>query len=338
MRVLAMLHLAPPHHCAGAEMMVFAMFRALVDAGHDVDVQLSQRHAQIRQPYEVDGVRVWPHRGKGDVWPLLAGADVLVTHLENTPRATVLGQVNNLPIVHVCHNTYDPPKTWMGRGPVALAVFNSEWMRADYEAWFARERKQMPPAVVVRPPVHAAEYATEPGDRVTLINLYEPKGVDLFWRLAKRMPDVKFLGVTGAYGKQDIRDLPNVEVLPHTPWMRDDVYARTRILLVPSVYESWGRVGVEAMASGIPVVAHPTPGLLESLGAAGIFVDRDDEDAWVAAIRQLRKPPVWKAASRRAQARSAELDPTQDLAAWVDAVEQLGDRSRRVLAAVASRR
>src|SRR5690606_19301196 len=129
----------------------------------------------------------------------------------------------------------------------------------DYEAWLDGMGLPRPPAVVVRPPVAAAEYATEPGDHVTIVNLFPNKGSALFWRLAERMPDVPFLAVRGGYGHQDIRRVPNVEVVPHLPChrMRDEVYARTKILLMPSEYESWGRVGVEAMCSGIPVIAHP---------------------------------------------------------------------------------
>jgi len=105
--------------------------------------------------------------------------------------------------------------------------------------------------------------------------------------------------------------------------MRERVYARTKVLLMPSSYESWGRVGVEAMASGIPVVAHPTPGLCESLGEAGIFVDRNDLDGYEAVLRKLMTRTEYGLASKKAQARSAELDPTAELASWCDAVEAL---------------
>jgi len=90
---------------------------------------------------------------------------------------------------------------------------------------------------------------------------------------------------------------------------------------MPSDYESWGRVGVEAMASGIPVLAHPTDGLVESLGSAGVFCDRDDADAWQAAIESLDARDAYRAASRKAKARSKQLDPAADLAAWCGAVE-----------------
>src|SRR5690606_19054142 len=100
----------------------------------------------------------------------------------------------------------------------------------------------------------------------------------------------RFLGVTGIYGRQqDLAGLANVEVIPHVPHpeMRGRVYARTRVLLVPSSYESWGRVASEAICSGIPVVAHPTPGLRECLGDAGLFVDRRDVDGWVRTLANL---------------------------------------------------
>src|SRR5678815_5651953 len=104
-------------------------------------------------------------------------------------------------------------------------------------------------------------------------------------------------------------------------YMREKVYARTRILLMPSAYETWGRVGVEAMCSGIPVIAHPTPGLTEALGDAGFFDDRDDVDAWAKTVRRLDDPAEYRKASRAAFKRAAELDPTSDLARFADVVE-----------------
>ena len=106
--------------------------------------------------------------------------------------------------------------------------------------------------------------------------------------------------------------------------MREAVYSRTKVLLMPSSYESWGRAGVEALASGIPVVAHPTPGLCESLSEAGIFVDLHDVDGYEQVLRKLLSNPAeYRLAVKRAKARSAELDPAPDLAAWCEAVEAL---------------
>lgn len=321
-----MAHQWIPHHNAGAEVMLHEMLAALVLRGHTVDITLSR---QDGDQYQADGMWLWPGR---DPRTLLADADVIITHLENTPPASMLGRWNAKPVVHVLHNTMQITKDWATAGSPALLVANSQWMLDDFAAALGGA---MPKAIVCRPPVHARRYATTPGDRVTLINLRRMerspggltmgKGAEVFWALAQRMPDVGFLGVRGGYGGQDVRQLPNVVVLDHVPHdeMRDRVYARTRILLMPSSYESWGRTAIEAYASGIPVIAHPTPGLVEACNGAGIFCDRDDLDAWETAIRRLAWPDVYASSSAAALARSAALDPTDDLNHWCDAVEAL---------------
>lgn len=327
MRILTLAHQWIPAHCAGAEVMLHAMLRALAARGHEVTVSLSR---QTGDPYELDGVKIQPKAGSGRVQP---DADVLVTHLENTPRATLLGKWNDVPVVQVLHNTMDVTRGWLVREPVALAVHNSQWMLADYTAWCERNGHELPRSIVCRPPVSAAEYATTPGDRITLINLRPDettrdgvvlgKGAELFWELAKLLPEQKFLGVKGAYGEQLVYDLPNVEVLDHVPHdqMRDRVYGRTRVLLMPSSYESWGRTAVEAMASGIPVIYHETPGLTEAVGGAGIAAPNRDLDWWASALRVMDY--LHGGLSLAAKNRAAALDPTEDLNAWCDAVESL---------------
>lgn len=316
MRVVAMVHLFPPRHNAGAEVMLVNLLRPLVKRGHTVEAVLSRQDGGSTEPYEYDGITVRPR--VDDPQPYVRTADFVITHLENTPRAVALCKGYARPLAILCHNTFDQTRKQIDNaaGLPGAVVFNSHWMRA--------ELGNRTNGLVVRPPVDATDYATTPGDRVTLVNLSPTKGGNLFWSLAQRMPDVKFLAVTGAYGDQVVQALPNVEIVDHIDGrsMRDTVYGQTKILLVPSDYESWGRVGVEAMCSGIPVIAHPTDGLKESLGAAGTFVDRRDEDDWESEIRRLLKPAAWQAASKKAKARARELDPKRDLDAWVAAVER----------------
>jgi glycosyltransferase involved in cell wall biosynthesis len=86
------------------------------------------------------------------------------------------------------------------------------------------------------------------------------------------------------------------------------VWARTRIYVQPSGYESYGKAAVEAMAHGIPVIAHPTVGLLESLESAGIFRDRADRFAYLEAIRELDDEDRYRQAGARARRRALELE------------------------------
>lgn len=325
-RIVVRIHSAPPHHNAGGEWALFSMLRPLAARGHDVQVWLS-RYGKARDPYTIDGVLVVPLAARLDFGQAVRHADVVISQYEDVPAAAAIARGYGIPFVALAHNPAPVIFKNIAAGSTALVVYNSLHLQAEAEAQFAQRPKWTRPerSLVVRPPVFAADYATTPGDRITLINCNREKGAELFWKIAAALPDHQFLAVKGAYGEQIIRDLPNVQVIEQVPGdqMRDQVYARTRILLIPSHVESWGRVGVEAMASGIPVIASPTPGLSESLGSAGIFCEPTDLEAWVASIKALDDPAEWSAASERALARSKELDPTPDLAAWVEAIESL---------------
>lgn len=313
MRIVARLHGFPPAHNAGAEHMLAPMLTALAARGHTAEVHLSQPPTGRRHPWTLDGVRVFLPGTASRARP-----DVLVSHLENVRVTAAAARGQGIPLVIVLQNSHARTLADLEFAAPALTVANSQWMALR----IPRD------CLVVRPPVDPALYATTPGTAVTLINLTGAKGGHLFWAIARKMPGTEFLGVEGAYGEQviPVGGLPNVTVLDAMDGrlMRDEVYARTRILLVPSDYESWSRSATEAMCSGIPVIAHKAEGALaENLGDAAIWADRDDLDAWAAEIRRLSDPAAWEAASEAACKRSAELDPAGELERWCAAVEAL---------------
>ncbi|MFJ8387691.1 glycosyltransferase family 4 protein [Streptomyces sp. NPDC094438] len=332
MSIAARVYGYPPAHNAGSEWMLHSMLRPLAERGHRVTVWLSHP-GSIEKSYDIDGVRVVPYQEGTDFAAHAQKADVLLSHFENVPLVSGLAAARHIPVVVICHDNF--ATSFHDAAGADLVVYNSEWIRRDGEIHYGQYPREFLPrhTIVVRPPVMAEEYRTEPGDHATLVNLNADKGGDLFWQIAAWTPEWNFLGVRGAYGQQIMPPprLPNCEVVDGVPGkqMREHVYNRSRVMLMPSLYESWGRVAVEAFASGIPVIAHPTPGLVESMGEAGIFAYRDDLNAWTHALMSLRDPKNWAKASHRAKARSYELSSAPDLANWCDAVESLHDTTHR---------
>ena len=93
--------------------------------------------------------------------------------------------------------------------------------------------------------------------------------------------------------EQQVREAGLEDAVTFEGWTEPDElaahYRRARLLLVPSRYEPFGIVALEAIAGGCPVVAAETGGLPEAVGDCGILVAPDDPGALAdAAERALR--------------------------------------------------
>ena len=300
LRVVAVTPLYPPGSRVGAWLTTHEFLRHLAAKGHDV-------HAVAYMgttAYDLDGVHVHPRTVDPDV--VLAGCDVMVSHLGDNQQAAGEAEARGIPLVRMVHGYSPTAHLALADHPCALAVFNSQTLAEaiDHDC----------PSIVAHPPTDLdAVRVDKPGGRVTLVNLSAEKGGRVFWHLAEVLPHVQFLGVRGGYGNQlTPAKRKNVRLVGPVDDMRE-VYRQTRVLLMPSQAETWGRVGLEAMTSGIPVVAHPTPGLVDSLGDAAVFVDRDDLDGWEAAVRALMRPAEWSEVSQRAALHAKAFDPTREL-------------------------
>jgi glycosyltransferase involved in cell wall biosynthesis len=209
----------------------------------------------------------------------------------------------NRPIVATCH--FD------GRYNSITSLTSDNWsemllfINATMEMNFRKNIPHFPRSItktgVIRPIMHENKIAMDSlpdGDAITLVNANVNKGVHQFIELAKRMPARKFLGVIPYYGELWVPPAPsNIEWIPFDDDIRN-ILKRTRVLLMPSLYESFGRIAIEAMYNGIPVLysksdptsKHPsgtTEGMEEWILPAGISCMRDIPEEWISAIESL---------------------------------------------------
>lgn len=331
MKILASIHLFLPQHNCGSETMLHHVFKYLMSKGHQCRVILHQ-DKNVHTPYIYEGVEVFGAK-VGQRIDAYQWADVIFTHLDYTQYTIVMAKEARRPLVHFVHNDIPYNSILNNFGGVS-AVYNSQWI-ADKIGYKI-------PGCVLHPPCNTDFYKTEgnPIDReyITLISLNERKGGHRFYEIAKAMPDKQFLGVMGSYdnpGPQlksqieivnELIQLPNFTLVANTPDILS-TYKRTRLLLMPSDYESWGRTATEAMCSGIPVICTPTPGLKENCQDAAEYVGQPIPECqpgdaqvelgtvsdWVKAIKRFDNPDYYRKKSLLCTRRAEQLNPVREL-------------------------
>ena len=201
---------------------------------------------------------------------------------------------------------------------VSAIIFPSEYSRRHY-------RQIGLDGTVIPDPIPLDRVIADDPDPkyVTFINPQPEKGVRIFARIAlelgARRPDIPILVVEGratsdalAALSLDLSGLTNLHRMANTPDPRD-FYRVSRAVLMPSLWrESLGRVPIEAMANGVPVLASDRGALPETLGDAGFVftiperctptsaaIPTPHEVApWVATIERLWDDPEFEARHR----------------------------------------
>ena len=230
----------------------------------------------------------------------------------------------NRPIVATCHFdgnysaiTGNSKNAWN-----EMLLFINTIMEANYRKSIVPWPPQIRTTRSIRPLMHRNKIEiTEPfqGDAITLVNANQNKGVTQFLEIARKMPDRKFLGVLPYYGELFVPPSPgNVEWVPFSDDIRT-VLKRTRVLLVPSFHESFGRIAVEAMLNKIPVVyslpskmtTHPggsSEGLHAWIEPVGLGVNRENIDEWMSAIVSLDDADTYRAKSEESREHVEAMD------------------------------
>lgn len=302
MKISAYVHGYPPEHNAGAEHMLYDTLNWFGDRGHDVKVLSCVHTGTATGGTHSGGVMVYHRPGKDVISSVLREADVILTHLDLTREAGRLAMKARRPLVHLVHNHWQLQANGVQDAP--LVIFNSEHLACE-----ARWRDRQQSWMVLHPPVprrYATAHKGAEDGAVTLLNCNREKGGELFARLATKEPRRRWLGVLGAYGEQ-IRDADSpVTYLPTQADVRL-VYSESRVVVMPSTYESYGRVPIEAAWSGIPTIYRPTAGLLEGIGPAGLPVAGDTVRHWQAMLKRLDRHATYEWYAARAVERASFL-------------------------------
>jgi hypothetical protein len=326
LRICGYVTHAWPKQRGGSEVAMHGILKWLAGQGHDVKVVV-----KATRGLETDGV-LYQRKSAADRREWVSQADIVITQQGATAEAVALCEEFDKPLAVYCHNylfaEYHPELSYRRH----LLIWNTHFAANQNPRWSES-------SIIVRPPVWFDHWAGTPGEHITQINLSKLKGAELFYKLAGRLRRHRFLGVTGGWDNQldDLgrewthanayTKLAAVAPANMTVWQTQQdarrIYAQTRVLLVPTgnfgralLGESYGLVAVEAMCSGIPVIATNSPGMAEALDGAGIMIDDPhDLDAWADAVSSLDDPKVYKQRSNEARARARHLDPELELVA-----------------------
>ena len=320
----------------GGERAVLELARALMDR-HDVHLLLGGFDPRRTYPELASLAHTRPGRLE---WPVAhVRADAIVT---NSFGANLLALRNGPRVAYWVHSTrsvFLQPGArrldlrlrrlvdWLAVRRAARLVANSRYTATRLRQLYRREAD-----AVVYPGVDLAQFApgkeTASGDAayaITVGRLSPEKGLDRLFDVWRDMPDLP-LHVVGGGHPDTVRELR--ELAPSGVVLRGDLTSaelaaayRGAVVAVFAPYgEEFGMAPLEAMASGVPVVAWREGGLQETIvdGETGYLVT--DAVTLRQRLRLLLHDPARRTAFGAAARRRAETFTWQRTAAGIEAV------------------
>ena len=297
------MHSYLPNVRAGSEITAHALNKYLSQHGWRISVLVN---SYVVDNYE--GIDIYP-LASDVATDILKSATIIGCQNYNGYEGIDIAEKYGKPIVFFLHVEFEKIEILQQKFAVPVyVVYNS-----------TTQREMLPtihPWTVVRPHIdyaHFKEIAVQPTARaITLLNCNKNKGGELLPVLAREMAGYEFLGIKGAYQTQVTEEAMNLRYLPtfNDPRL---VYAQSRIIIMPSRAESWGRVALEAMAAGVPVIVGDTPGLRECTGGVAPICRQSDTACWMREIERLyHDGPEREAAIKAGLSRVAELEVAPD--------------------------
>jgi len=296
----------------------------------------------LRGRHEVEVVEVPPRSCPADALARLRGYDVVLQDELCYPTLTAVNPAIRAPVVSVVHLLASEDPT---RGRSAAAVERLYMSTVDACVYTsAASRKASPvdvPSVVARPASRfgtavdedeVRKRATEDVLRAAFVgNISGVKGLDTAVRAVART-DGWELSVAGEvadekYGRRVRNTVASEGVKDRVSFVGflddgelSDLLARSHVVVVPSLYESFGTVYVEGMSFGLPAVGSAAGGAREVIdhGRNGWLVEPERVDsvsevlselsedrgllaeAGVEALETAERHPSWEETSRKA--------------------------------------
>jgi len=265
-----------------------------------------------------------------------SGADVLHAHSHrygHVLESAAVAERTGIPLIVSMHyHPADRRETpWkrgllrvqdMGFGGTAYRVARALVVETEHEAALVREFAPADRIRIIPPGITLEEWAHPEDDRLPAVPL--PAGYFLF--TGRIAPNKGLPGLLEALARIDDAHRPPIVLMGHDWGERAALEARARRLgiadrvlflghvrdlreyrgvmrharafVLPSEYEAFGLVLLEAMVAGVPIVATAVGGVPEVLlhGRAGRLVPYDDPDALARALRDVTDDPDGTAA------------------------------------------
>jgi glycosyltransferase involved in cell wall biosynthesis len=328
MSVVALSHGYPPLWNMGGEV---ALHRAMTAVRGEKIVL-----TKTKEEYFFEGVSV----------KKIAINDVLNTRANPIPIAQQLNKLNAR--VVITQNELSLPGTLAANEIGAISIVNvhtpprygrtiEHGMRfADYAIYNTQTAANQwgePNALVLHPPISPLPSETfGNGDAYTLLSSLTNKGVEVVFNLAKNNPDKRFIVVRSpaepTHGLANIEEkaaaIPNLELHPRVP--PEEVWKyleQTRILLVPSRYETYGMSAIEAAGYGIPCVHVDTPHVREGIGEAAVLVPPLDVKATANGIELIESNYEQYSINARSRAEWLEERQLIELERFADFIDNV---------------
>ena len=124
--------------------------------------------------------------------------------------------------------------------------------------------------------------------------------LDAYLKLPKEIQTQYKLVITGAFGWKFESFLEKAKRIDRNQLIMpgyvseshlQQIMASAHCFLYPSLYEGFGIPPLEAMASGVPVIASNCTSLTEVVGDAGVLLSADDTQQWTETIMKLIADP-----------------------------------------------